>query len=94
MFICSSFSFFAWYAQQPMALRIHSLSSTEAEDKNTDKLRACCFQDKNADKLRSLQEPSGRRLANFVWPQANLPRTSKNKPAHCCTPITNGKKSF
>ncbi len=63
-------------------------------DKNDNKLRACCFQDKNADKLPSLQEPSGRRLAGFVWPRASLPRTTKNKPAHCCTPITDGKKSF
>jgi hypothetical protein len=61
---------------------------------NNDKLRACCFQDKNADKLPSLQEPSGRRLDVFVRPQASLPRTTKNKPAHCCMPIINGKKIF
>jgi hypothetical protein len=62
--------------------------------KNANKLRGCCFQDKNADKLRSLREPSGKRLANFVRPRASLPRTTKNKPAHCCTPIINGKKIF
>ncbi len=63
-------------------------------DKNADKLRTCCFQDKNADKLRSLQEPSGRRLAGFVRPWVSLPRTTKNKPAHYCMPIINGKKVF
>jgi hypothetical protein len=63
-------------------------------DKNNDKLRACCFQDKNADKLPSLQEPSGRRLADFVRPRASLPRTTKDKPVHRCTPIINGKKIF
>ncbi len=52
-------------------------------DKNDNKLRAWDFQDKNADKLPSLQEPSGRRLAGFVRPRASLPRTTKNKPAHC-----------
>jgi hypothetical protein len=41
-----------------------------------------------------LQEPSGRRLANFVWLQASLPRTTKDKPAYCYTPITNSKKIF
>ncbi len=63
-------------------------------DKNADKLRACCFQDKNANKLRSWQEPSGRRLAGFVQPWASLPRTTKNKPAHRCTLIIDGKKFF
>jgi hypothetical protein len=63
-------------------------------DKNADKLRACCFQDKNANKLRSSQDPSGRRLANFVQPQASLPRTTKNKPAHHCTLMIDGKKIF
>jgi hypothetical protein len=63
--------------------------------KNANKLRGCCFQDKNAAKLRSfLQEPSDRRSANFVQPQASLPRTIENKPAHCCTPIIDGKKIF
>ncbi len=52
------------------------------------------FQDKNADKLRSLQDSSGRRLANFMQPQASLPRTTKNKPAYCCMPIIDGKKIF
>jgi hypothetical protein len=61
---------------------------------NTDKLRACSFQDKNADKLPSLQEPSGRRLAGFLQPQASLLRTTKNKPSYCCMPIINGKKIF
>ena len=63
-------------------------------NKNANKLRTCCFQDKNANKLRSLQKPSGRRLASFVRPRASLPRTTKNKPAHCCMPIINGKKIF
>jgi hypothetical protein len=61
-------------------------------DKNDDKLRAYCLQDKNADKLLSLQEPSGRRLAVFVQPQASLPRTTKEELAYHCTPIMNGKK--
>ncbi len=34
MFICCSSSFFAWYAQWPMALWIHSLSSTEARQEH------------------------------------------------------------
>jgi hypothetical protein len=63
-------------------------------DKKDNKLRACCFQDKNANKLPSLQESSGRRLVSFVRPQASLPRTTKKKPAHCCTPIIDGKKFF
>jgi hypothetical protein len=62
--------------------------------KNDDKPRANCFQDKNADKLPNLQEPSGRRLAHFVQPQGSLPRTTKDKPAYCCTPIIDGKKIF
>jgi hypothetical protein len=33
-------------------------------------------------------------LANFVQPQASLSRTTKDKPAYCCTPIINGKKIF
>jgi hypothetical protein len=40
------------------------------------------------------QEPSGRRLANFVRPQASLSRTTKDKPVYCCTPIIDGKKIF
>jgi hypothetical protein len=40
------------------------------------------------------QEPSCRRLANFVRPRARLPRTTKDKPAYCCTPIINSKKIF
>ncbi len=40
------------------------------------------------------QADSGRRLADFVRPWASLPKTSKNKPAHCCTPIINGKQFF
>ena len=61
--------------------------------KNANKLRVCCFQDKNANKLRSfLQEHSGRRLANFVWPQASLPRITKDKPVYCCMPIIDGRK--
>jgi hypothetical protein len=63
--------------------------------KNANKLRSCCFQDKNANKLMSfLQERSGRRLADFVRPQASLPRTTKDKPVYCCTSIINGKKTF
>ncbi len=53
-----------------------------------------CFQDKNADKLPSLREPSGRRLADFVWLQASHPRTTKDKPAYHCTQIIDGKKIF
>ncbi len=50
---------------------------------------------KNANKLRIFcQEPSCSRLANFVWPRASLPKTTKDKPAYCCTPIINGKKIF
>jgi hypothetical protein len=41
-----------------------------------------------------LQEPSSRRLANFVRPQASLPRTTTDKPAYCCMPIIDGKKFF
>ncbi len=63
-------------------------------DKNDNKPRAYCFQDKNANKLPSLQEPSGRRLADFVRPRASLPRTTKNKPAYCCMPIIDGEKFF
>jgi hypothetical protein len=40
------------------------------------------------------QEPSCRRLANFVRPRASLPRTTKDKPAYRCMPIINGKKIF
>ncbi len=59
---------------------------------------------KNADKLlsrharmptsweRCFWEPSGRRLANFVWPQASLPRTTKDKPAYGYMPIIDSKK--
>ncbi len=58
--------------------------------KNADKI-----ENKNADKLRSfLEDTSCRRLANFVRPRASLPRTTKDKPAYCCTPIINGKKIF
>ncbi len=58
---------------------------------NANKLRGCCFQDKNANKLRSfLQEPSGRRAADFVQPQASLPRTTKDKPGYRCMPFING----
>jgi hypothetical protein len=58
--------------------------------KNADKIEY-----KNADKLRSfLEDPSCRRLANFVRPQASLPRTTKNKPAYRCTSIIDGKKIF
>jgi hypothetical protein len=50
---------------------------------------------KNADKLRRfLEDPSCRRLADFVWPQASFPRTTKNKPAHCCMPIIDSEKFF
>jgi hypothetical protein len=33
-------------------------------------------------------------LASFVQLQASLPRTTKNKPAHHCMPIINGKKNL
>jgi hypothetical protein len=58
--------------------------------KNADKIEF-----KNANKLRSfLEDPSCRWLANFVQPQASLPRTTKDKPAYLCTPIIDGKKIF
>ncbi len=48
---------------------------------------------KNAYKLRSFfKNSSGSRLANFTRSWASLPRTYKDKPAHCCTPIIDGKK--
>ncbi len=34
------------------------------------------------------------KLADFVRLRASLPRTTKDKPAYCCTPIINGKKFF
>jgi hypothetical protein len=40
------------------------------------------------------QETSCRRLANFVRPQASLPRTTKDKAAYCCPPIINCKNIF
>ena len=91
MFICSSSSFFTWYAQQPMALWIHKPTSTGA----LQECRQASFKAvKNADKLRNLREPSGRRLANIVRPWASLPRTTKDKPAYHCTPIIDGKKNL
>ncbi len=75
-----------------MALWIHSPTSTGALQE--------CWQasfkaHKNANKLKIFcQEPSCRRLANFVRPQASLPRTTKDKPAYCCMPIIDGKKTF
>jgi hypothetical protein len=29
-----------------------------------------------------------------VRPRASLPRTTKDKPAYCCTPIIDGKKNL
>ncbi len=49
MFICSSSSFFAWYAQPPMALWIHSPSSTGALQECQ---QASFKAHKNVDKLR------------------------------------------
>ncbi len=58
--------------------------------KNADKIEF-----KNADKLRSfLEDPSCRRLADFVRPRASLPRTTKEKPAYCCMSIIDGKKIY
>jgi hypothetical protein len=58
--------------------------------KNADKIEY-----KNANKLRSfLEDPSCRRLANFVRPRASIPRTTKDKPAYHCTPIIDGKKKL
>jgi hypothetical protein len=73
-----------------MPLWIHNPTSTGAlQECWKASFKAC----KNANKLRKcFWEPSGRRLADFVQPQASLLRTTKNKPAHCCTPIINGKK--
>jgi hypothetical protein len=33
-------------------------------------------------------------LADFVWPRASLPRTTKDETTYCCTPIIDGKKLF
>ncbi len=92
MFICSSSSFFASYAQRPMALWIHSPTSTGA----LQECRQASFKaPKNANKMRMcFWDPSCRRLADFVWPRASLPKTTKDKPAYCCTPIIDGKKTF
>jgi hypothetical protein len=75
-----------------MTLWIHSPISTGAlQECRQASLKAR----KNVNKLRTcFWEPSGRRLANFVQKQASLPRTTKNKPAHCCMPIINSKKIF
>jgi hypothetical protein len=75
-----------------MALLIHSPTSTGA----LQECRQASFEaHKNANKLRIFcQEPTCRRLADFVRPQASLPRTTKDKPAYCCMPIINGKKIF
>jgi hypothetical protein len=40
------------------------------------------------------QEPSCRRLADFVQPRASLSRTTRDKPAYCCMPMIDGKKIF
>ncbi len=87
MFICS---FIAWYAQLPMALWIRSPASTGA----LQECRQASFKaHKNANKLRIFcQEPSCRRLADFVRPQASLPRTTKDKPAYHCMPIIGGRE--
>ncbi len=94
MFICSSSSFFTWYAQRPMTFHnpTHNPTSTGALQECQ---QASFKARKNADKLRTcFWEPSGRRLANFVQLWASLPRTTKNKPAHWCMPIIDGKKIF
>ena len=94
MFICSS-SFFVHGMPSSRGHYEFIACLLQGLYKNADKLRSCLFQDKNANKLRSfLQEPSGRRLANFVRPQASHPRTTKDKPAYHCTPIINSKKFF
>ncbi len=75
-----------------MALWIHSPTFTRALQECQ---QASFKAHKNADKLWIFcQEPTCWRLANFVRPQASLPRTTKDKPAYCCTPIINGKKIF
>ncbi len=70
-----------------MTLWIHNPTSTGA----LQECQQASFQaHKNANKLRTcFWEPTGGRLANFVQPRASLPRTTKNKPAHPCTPIIN-----
>ncbi len=75
-----------------MALWIHSPTSTGV----LQECRQASFKaHKNANKLRIFcQEPSCRRLVNFVRPWASIPRTTKDKPAYCCTPIIDGKKNF
>ncbi len=75
-----------------MALWIHSPTSTRA----LQECRQASFKaHKNADKLRFFrQEPSCRRLADFVRPQVSLLRPTKDKPAYRCTPIIDCKKFF
>ena len=41
-----------------------------------------------------VSKPSDGRLADFVWPRASLPRTTKDETTYCCTPIIDGKKIF
>jgi hypothetical protein len=75
-----------------MALWSHSPTSTGALQECQ---QASFKAHKNADKLRIFcQEPSCRRLANFVRPRASLPRTTKDKPVYHCMPIINGKKNL
>jgi hypothetical protein len=59
--------------------------------KNDGKPRAFILQDKNADKLLNVQKLLVGRSSDFVWPQASLPRTNKDKPGYRCTPIIDGK---
>jgi hypothetical protein len=77
-----------------MALWIQSLSSTEAQQE-CGQAEELLFSRQECQQAEDFcQEPSGRRLANFVRPQASLLRTTKDKPAYCCTLIIDGKIIF
>jgi hypothetical protein len=56
--------------------------------------KALLFSRQECQQAEEFTRPSGRRLANFVRPRASLPRNTKNKPAHRCTPIIDNKKFF
>jgi hypothetical protein len=63
-------------------------------DENEGKPGAYFYKTRAPTSCQIFQEPSDGRLADFVRPQASLPRTTKDKPEYCCTPIINGKKTF
>jgi hypothetical protein len=63
-------------------------------DENDGKPGAHFYKTRAPTSCQNFWEPSDGSLANFVRPQASLPRTIKNKPAYRCMPIINGKKIF